>query len=435
MYKISKSRLEKINLGLLLVIAMFPIMPNAVQSLSFMLYIFSLTLCNFDLIYKRIKIRKLWIIYFIITGYLWFSVITIFWSGNLDEALKDLGRQSLLFIFPFVTIFLFKSLKEKTLTLVAYSYLTGLIIYIIIWYFFHVEGVSVFQEIIAKEAPIRDKSFFDKITFILSNSYTDYISGATEEGHKIIDGYKIFSHRVYISSYFVFGFFLANWTAFKSKRLITKIICLIVSFIFLFFILYLSSIQSLLLLLIALIFSIKFIKNKKAIVIILLLGIIIFYKPLSNKFTSIGNFEIVQKVNIDDDQNIIIDYKRFKIYKCIKKNFSANNFIGLGVGDVQDYLDGCLYGEKNSFADPLKEYNSHSQFLHYFMVGGIINLLLFLFCFYYLFKCAYKEKNNMYLYFLLIVFILCMFENYLSRIYGILFYSLFLMLLPKHEPS
>lgn len=88
-----------------------------------------------------------------------------------------------------------------------------------------------------------------------------------------------------------------------------------------------------------------------------------------------------------------------------------------------------VYRVKGYIVPAAELHNSHNQYLDFLIGGGIVGLALFLAGLIHLFWRSIKESNFPLLALLLIFSFNCLFENVLSRHWGILFFSVFISLL------
>jgi len=419
------------------ILFLFPIMRNALQSISLMVFLVISVTFYYKIFLIRIKALSIWKIYGILTGFFWFSLLTFLWTSDKIFFFNELRPSIAIAFVPFVLLFFHPPLTQKSKHLSIVLFLVSLIIYAVLWFTHHVEGVSIYQEIIAKESPIRDESVMNQIKYFLSRSYKDQIGGLSIRGYELLGKNSFFSHSNYISTYYLFGFILAIYTLLKTRKTAYKVIAVLSLGFSLGFLYYLSSKVNLFLFVIftfgMVVYFLKSIKLRVAFLTICLIVGLLNISRLSAKYNEIRTWDMFEKQDKNLDDKIFFDYKRTKIYTCIFEELKTNYAFGIGLGDIQGHLNVCLvkYKIDDSISENPKEYNSHSQFLHFALVGGIINFVLFLGLFVYLFLRAYKEKNKLLFSFTLIIFASCFFENYLSRIYGVLFFILFITMLPN----
>lgn len=98
--------------------------------------------------------------------------------------------------------------------------------------------------------------------------------------------------------------------------------------------------------------------------------------------------------------------------------------IGSGTGDSQDELQEIYEANHFKIGYDL-HYNSHNQFLQTTLEVGIIGLISLLVCFVGGFFLAFKTKNYLYVFFIILFFLSCFSESMLEVNKGIVFFSFF----------
>jgi O-antigen ligase len=121
---------------------------------------------------------------------------------------------------------------------------------------------------------------------------------------------------------------------------------------------------------------------------------------------------------------------RYYIWEKGINVFKQNFWFGVGTGDVKD-----LMTEKNANGFLKKKHNLHNEFLESFVrlgvFGGVIFLSIFFLSIYY----ALKTRDNLLLYFFIILTVNYFFESMLDRIIGVLFFCFFVFLLIFESPE
>lgn len=118
---------------------------------------------------------------------------------------------------------------------------------------------------------------------------------------------------------------------------------------------------------------------------------------------------------------------RIVIWKNSIELIGQTPVFGLGTGDVQDELIKVYKQNKELWR--MQFFNSHNQYIDYWLRYGIIGLIIFTLMLLYVFRSAYKESNFLYFAFLLSFCLCCLTENLLQRHWGIVYFSLFNSLL------
>lgn len=161
----------------------------------------------------------------------------------------------------------------------------------------------------------------------------------------------------------------------------------------------------------------QFIYTKKKIFIsIFALGVIAFILLL---FTNdrIKELITVHKSTDEIENSVVI---RSQILQCTFETISDHWITGLGPQNTQLELDRCYYHfESNAFEN--NSFNSHNQFLDYWLNYGILGFVCFIFYMIYLYKCI---GNNSFvgLMFLIASTFILLTENILTRQAGVVFF-------------
>jgi len=119
---------------------------------------------------------------------------------------------------------------------------------------------------------------------------------------------------------------------------------------------------------------------------------------------------------------------RLAIWECAIETIQQQPFLGHGVGDAQRELY-TIYREKNFILAKASNYDTHNQYLHFALVGGVIGFIAFLGHLLFLVRYSFLKKNWLLLGVLLIYMVTCLTENVLGRNQGLVFISLLLSLL------
>jgi O-antigen ligase len=110
-------------------------------------------------------------------------------------------------------------------------------------------------------------------------------------------------------------------------------------------------------------------------------------------------------------------------WQCAIEGIQKNMLLGVGLGDVQEYLQGC-YRSKDFWGQVMR-FNSHNQFLQTALAVGLVGLLVFLSALAIFAKKLSKNSVLDGLWFLVIILICSMTESILERKQGIIFFGFF----------
>lgn len=204
----------------------------------------------------------------------------------------------------------------------------------------------------------------------------------------------------------------------------------------------LSSLLCLLLLIaIGLIWAILKLKSKLLKIILLLVPIVLFYGITQhNKIKSEITYTADIVTSFVEDRALFIEEHsdassssmvRIVLYGFSLELLKAHPF-GVGTGDVKDVL--YQKYEENSFDHFVeKKYNPHSQFFQTGIALGIASMLYLLIVMTYPIVFSNRFQHREIIFLSIIILITCMFESYLERQVGVIFFSfaLFFLSIPK----
>ncbi|MBN2681605.1 MAG: O-antigen ligase family protein [Bacteroidales bacterium] len=243
---------------------------------------------------------------------------------------------------------------------------------------------------------------------------------------------SIFHHPTYYSMYIAFSLVLVLNNIFTEKASRNKIIIytiLIVVFLTLVFLL--SSKAGIIsaFLAVAGYLTIYLFNKRKffsSFAIIIIAGLLFFAAMnLNQRFTAINKLSNSEKIDKNDEDSNVA---RLMIWKSALEVGMENLVPGVGTGDTKDVLME-KYLEKGLFNPLEKKYNAHNEFLETFVSLGFIGLLYILLLFAIPIIKAFRKKEFVALFFLLITGLNFCFESMLNTIAGVLFFSFFYSLL------
>lgn len=178
--------------------------------------------------------------------------------------------------------------------------------------------------------------------------------------------------------------------------------------------------------LIFVLFGISKIKSWKHKVLLIAAAIAIFginvaYNPLvSERFSELKS----PNIQFTEGQLLTSTELRLGIWNCSWQSVQQHWLLGVGTGNTRSVLEDCYrnYGQVEFFDT---EFNTHNQYMHFWLSGGILSLLGFLVFLIVIAYRAWQEKNIQLLYFCLFFALICLTENYLSRQFGMMLASFF----------
>ncbi|MEQ8625112.1 MAG: O-antigen ligase family protein [Vicingaceae bacterium] len=251
---------------------------------------------------------------------------------------------------------------------------------------------------------------------------------------------SIFMHPSYFSTYINLGLvFLFNLLRFNQDTSEKKILIFALVIFFIGFNLLLNSkigtITTVLLVLIFLIQSLRPFKKKSALLFIsffIAVLVILFSQvdTIKSRFQSISNIFTTENIPKDSKESSRL---RVLIWQEVFEILEEQPLLGVGTGDTKDELvksykkNGITYAYNNRL-------NAHNQYLEWLLTFGIIGTLIWLISFLVPMLFASRIKNQLYLFFCLIVLMVFLAESFLEREYGVVFFAFFNSLLFFHAP-
>jgi len=391
-----KNRVEYFDIikVILLMMAMFPIIPNTVKGLPIIL------LLGLALFYRHEKQRSFnWKLFIINSGVYIIYILSIIYTSNLSYGGRKLETGLSLMIIPLIFALIWKSRerikKELLLKKFITIYFGAVFIYTVIIYSFLIYK-GVFTN-------YNDPNFF--------RYFTQYIP-------------LIGQHSIYASIFLSLGLLSAIYLFKDCKKIAFKLLILLISLCLFMLLIVLASKGTILAFLFSVcVYIILNNKNlKKTIFVIssiigLLLISVIYVPSLSNRVNSLST-SWSSPTNISDLNSTQI---RKVIYSCSIKSMEGNWIFGHGIGDVKDVLLKCYNDNSKTLVD--RRYNSHNQYLSILLSAGIIGLgVLFIFLGYN-FNIAIKNKNHLFVSILIFFSIVMVIENILERQAGVILFT------------
>ena len=210
----------------------------------------------------------------------------------------------------------------------------------------------------------------------------------------------------------------------KYYELIYSIGFLLISF---FLLTRLNLVLIVLLIIGMILFGDKLLLKQKIVFILLFLsfvtGLSIFTPGIRDRFVEM--YESYNKPPVDfhyDSTNI-----RHAIFDCSIELSKEKPIIGIGFENIQKELNNCYAVNYDSSFYESITYMTHNYFFYIFISSGLIGLFVFIIYLINIIRIAVKSKILLFNIFLFNAVIVCHFEDYLYRHYGVLYFNLLLM--------
>lgn len=407
-------RLRKIHFFILICIAItLPFSINHVQINSFFILIGTVNAFVLAIFSKEYKQKQKWGIFLLLILLFLLHLVGLIKTDNFSFAAFELQKKLSILLFPMIFVFTPKlnvyQIKTILLSFAAACVLVGVLCLLRAIYAFVVDNNTAFF-------------FYQKF------------SGTVR------------MHAVYLSLHFCFALAILIYyliiekisvKSFTGKWFVVSIVIISVSVFLLS-----ARVQIFLLVAGGGIAYVVFIKNAKTkllptisllILIISVASFLYFTPALQDRFKEAINYKNQYPIDKQWGGRALRELK----WSCAAEVIRENFFTGVGTGDVQDELDLCY--KKRNYVPLLywkdTRYNSHNQYLDTFIEFGIAGILTLVLCFVVAARIAIKNKNLLYIAFILLFAISCLTESFLERQHGIVFYAFFNSLFVFHSLS
>lgn len=252
------------------------------------------------------------------------------------------------------------------------------------------------------------------------NSRSSYFANIKLRNY-IKDTPIIGEHPIYFSLILVVAMILLYYNKFKNKWIN------LILFLLLFSGIIIASSRGVILggiaIIILMIYQ-RFKNIKKTLLISLLFltcfTVVGYFSPLKTRVLEILNTKHIYPEGIHFNSFNI----RMAIYNCSFELIKDSPIMGFGPGDTQEILNNCYHKFDTKAFDDIN-YNSHNQYLDYYLSFGIIGFILIVSLFVYYLKNAIKSRDYQYINFLVLFYVVFLIENVLVRNTGLVLFTLF----------
>jgi O-antigen ligase len=415
--EILKKLKAKSTILLLGLVAVYPILPNAPQSIFVGLFLGSILL-NFE--YKHTKL------FFYFTAII---SIMFLWSFINTTNYYEFWKRfyvflPILFALPLFSFFK-NTISNKVIEIVKIIFVLSMLVYSFLYFNFYFTGYSLYESLkiniysIANTQIFSQINFFEKILFFLDEPNCFFNS---EYAYSTLNlNPELFRHHLYLNFYYLLSIiFVIDYTK-NNSSIINHIFGFLVNSYFVFCIFFMRSDSKYLFIVYTIIlYCLQYVKYR----LFKILFVILFILSIIFILLSYSNLTQFQFINTNNSEQIsIVDFQRYTIWNNIVNHISISDIIfGIGLGDIQDFLYSILPTSIYS-QDINKNFiflNSHNQYIDILLSFGVIGLLCFVvFSSFILFKYYRKTNNYIYFLYILLLYFLFNFENMLSRAWGV----------------
>ena len=357
------------------------------------------------------------ILFWLFAAFYTLHAIALVYTADLNEGLFQLEKKLPLLIFPFILAST-TSLSKKQLQTVLFSFVLSIFVALTIClgYAFHRNNYL--------------ETFTNPVWFYFSyNDLTEVID--------IQPNYL----AIYVGfSIFILTFFLIeNWHAYKVFEKLGRLLC--ITYFVLCLLLLSGRTPIAATIFIVSIASFYFFYKKGILLKGLLVWtvaslslLVVMYQIPIIRERLLQTFGIEQQMTwisqMGDGKGGLPSIRLLK-WKCAWEIIKDNWLIGVGPGDAQNLLQ-IQYKKINFDLAFNEKFNPHNQFLQTWLGLGFVGLISFVGSLAMPMVRSYRQKNHLYLIFVLFVFLCCITESVFERRLGIVFYAVFNSLLAFH---
>ena len=421
----------------LVLLCFFPIMPYGMMSVT----IIAFCLLSVGINYNKFKVSSATTGFtplVINSAFYILLALTIFYSENTETASNQIIRALPLLLFPLVFLYFTSDLTKSRTTILFGSFILANLVFIVYLFHYLITNASDF-EIVGRPGltlfeGLKDKGTLAQLTDLWRANFYEVFYYARRNQLS-----KIEIHKTYNSLNFIWCILILFYLMIKLRAdWYVKLLQGLLIAVFTLCLIYLYSLINLFLLLVIVpIFVFILIKRKRIKVIwavgVVLLGVFLTVALNNKQSAPEGSYQKYKEYEnpaffLKNLQNMLSNDTRNNINTCNLSLIESSPVFGIGIGDVQDGLDRCYQQLKNTVNEHLETrdqiLNSHNYYAYLWIAGGIVVLLMFLLMLVYNMGQGIKNRDFLYLAFILIIALNLLTENVLGRAYGILFYSL-----------
>lgn len=412
-------------------LAIFPILTFSIRSITLIIWIFLGVLCAYHnrknyRIHSFDHSKYLLLIY--ILPYI-LLCISLLYTSNLDAGYNRLRQLLPMVVFPIIFYLNKEIFTPKIIKKICWIFTVAVLLLVL-----YLMSISIFNldYLLADLSHKELKSNNLQNIQNLSQSIIDRLKTRRFRNFILEQSNSHFTYQglwIIFSVFFLFKEFFIL-LKFKNKSYIILFLAIVVLLTWLFLI---SSRMPILVMLIGSFLTLiifKSIKLKKLITSLVLLSVFLIsgffiITPFKARVNEVLNYKFELPTSGDDIENYNSTNVRNGVYYCSFDTIKDNYLLGVGVGDCQDELNKCFKNKIGAKIYTWTDYNTHNQYLYFFLSTGILGVLSFIFLFYKCFKYAIINKKDLFFYFIIITSLICLTENIFSRSDGITFFALF----------
>lgn len=410
------NRGERIQVFLLVALCFYLVLPYSVVSIILGLIVLSSFLLKMDYTKNRKVLLIQLAFYFILA-------LSLFYSENFSFGLAEFKRSIVLLILPFSLLLFSNSTIKVNFKYMRIAYVLANIGIVLVLFNFFLKGI------VADRFPnLLEEGFIPQLRYLASYPYEFVLAKSQKNTSTWFINHKtLLALNFLLASLFSLQLFFLDYRQSKLKYFFLFPLLILIPMI-----IYTQALVNIALLSVLFIYVwLNLKKNSNRIIFsattIVIAAILVLKFNIVETFNNGNTRSVLALCNgmISGEISEEADPRLF-IYYCDKELLAKQIVFGYGVGDVQDKLNACYI--ENNFKSKYKSdriFNSHNYFIHLWLAGGILTMLLFIFMLFFNARLAFTNKDYAYLFFLFFVGVNLLFDNILLRFQGALYFALF----------
>ena len=354
-------------------------------------------------------------------------LLSLSYSSNIDYGLATLVKMITLIIFPIILYLNRDFFSKKQISKLFYFFSFSLLILVIYQALLvllnsnFIYGNITIQEIKSNGFKNLSEISLDKINQIKIRRFRNFIIKISN------------THTTYQGLWICFGIFFLSLELKKNKSklfLFLNVLSIMILAIWFYMVSARITFLALSVSVVSFVFVfLEFSKRIKILISLLLSSFFIAFLFLSNPISTRvkeyykTGFSLLDKKTKSTKFNS--SNVRNGIYYCDFKLIQNSPILGIGIGDIQDSLNSCFKKDLSSDIYKWHTYNSHNQYIYFWISTGILGLISIVFLILRTFTFSLKEKNKLLFLITCLIAITFFTENLLERSDGLMFYSFF----------
>ena len=354
-------------------------------------------------------------------------LLSLSYSSNIDYGLATLVKMITLIIFPIILYLNRDFFSKKQISKLFYFFSFSLLILVIyqallvLLNYNFIYGNITIQEIKSNGFKNLSEISLDKINQIKIRRFRNFIIKISN------------THTTYQGLWICFGVFFLSLELKKNKSklfLFLNVLSIMILSIWFYMVSARITFLALSVSVVSFVFVfLEFSKRIKILISLLLSSFFIAFLFLSNPISTRvkeyykTGFSLLDKKTKSTKFNS--SNVRNGIYYCDFKLIQNSPILGIGIGDIQDSLNSCFKKDLSSDIYKWHTYNSHNQYIYFWISTGILGLISIVFLILRTFTFSLKEKNKLLFLITCLIAITFFTENLLERSDGLMFYSFF----------